>query len=33
MNVMKKTFEIRSCIETLTNDNKIYKIYQYMFYS
>jgi len=30
---MEKMFEIRSCIEILANDIKIYTIDQYMFYS
>jgi len=31
MNIMEEIFQIRSCIEILTNDNKIYTTDQYMF--
>jgi len=33
MNVMEEIFEIRSCIEILANDIKVYTVDQYMFYS
>jgi len=32
LNIMEQIFEIRSCIEILPNDIKIYTIDQYMFY-
>jgi len=33
MNTKEEIFEIRSCIEILTNDIKVYTIDQHMFYS
>jgi len=32
MNVTEEMFEIRSCIETLANDIKLYTVYHYVFY-
>ena len=32
MNVTEEIFDIRSCIEIVANDIKIYTIYQYKFY-
>jgi len=33
MNVIEEIFDIRSCIEILVNDIKIYTVDQYTFYS
>jgi len=33
MNIMEEIFQIRSCIEILVNDIKIYTTDQYMLYS
>jgi len=33
MNIMEEIFDIKSCIEILANDIKIYIVYQYMYCS
>ena len=31
--IVEEIFEIRSCIESLVNDIKVYTVYEYTFYS